>query len=305
VTTTLTAHYSAHHCTALSSTQHTNTAQHFLLRPGSVLVRFAILAFHGCDFATQSRQKLITNLQYVTVSQIYEYWPFWTKVNPPRICIYASFVCDWRHFRCLLYPMEMLWGYLSLKSDVEEYRGLKFKLRIYGSWLTTPAVSWTILEAKKYRTSTRAESSRRNLPGLFACVLVTLITYIISIHFIWLLACCEWLQSLWHLLYKYRTKPHRRRDRNCGLEGLRVLQFNSSQSQHYYFNHPSLKFLIMSSPVRGIEKGRSTFFNPVDLPSISRDEILLTGFLVKEGGSWKSWKRRFFVLSRGGTLNYY
>jgi hypothetical protein len=61
----------------------------------------------------------------------------------------------------------------------------------------------------------------------------------------------------------------------------------------------------MSSPVRGIEKGRSTFFNPVDLPSISRDEILLTGFLVKEGGSWKSWKRRFFVLSRGGTLNYY
>jgi hypothetical protein len=41
-----------------------------------VLVRFAILAFHGCDFATQSRQKLITNLQYVTVSQIYEYRPF-------------------------------------------------------------------------------------------------------------------------------------------------------------------------------------------------------------------------------------
>mmetsp|Transcript_865 Transcript_865/g.1911 ORF Transcript_865/g.1911 Transcript_865/m.1911 type:complete len:188 (+) Transcript_865:233-796(+) len=61
----------------------------------------------------------------------------------------------------------------------------------------------------------------------------------------------------------------------------------------------------MSSPNRGIEKGRSTFFNPVDLPTITRDDIALTGFLVKEGGSWKSWKRRYFVLSRTGTLNYY
>lgn len=63
--------------------------------------------------------------------------------------------------------------------------------------------------------------------------------------------------------------------------------------------------LMMSSPSRGIEKGRSTFFNPVDLPTITRDDIVLTGFLIKEGGSWKSWKRRFFVLSRTGTLNYY
>lgn len=61
----------------------------------------------------------------------------------------------------------------------------------------------------------------------------------------------------------------------------------------------------MTSPIRGLEKGRSTFFNPVDLPSITRDDIILTGFLAKQGGSWKSWKRRFFVLSRTGTLNYY
>jgi hypothetical protein len=62
---------------------------------------------------------------------------------------------------------------------------------------------------------------------------------------------------------------------------------------------------MSSSPNRGIEKGRSTFFNPVDLPSITRDDIILTGFLIKQGGSWKTWKRRFFVLSRTGTLNYY
>lgn len=62
---------------------------------------------------------------------------------------------------------------------------------------------------------------------------------------------------------------------------------------------------MSNSPTRGIEKGRSTFFNPVDLPSITRDDIILTGFLIKEGGNWKTWKRRFFVLSRTGTLNYY
>lgn len=60
-----------------------------------------------------------------------------------------------------------------------------------------------------------------------------------------------------------------------------------------------------TSPSRGLEKHRSTFFNPVDLPQILRDDIILTGFLTKQGGSWKSWKRRFFVLSRTGTLNYY
>lgn len=34
-------------------------------------------------------------------------------------------------------------------------------------------------------------------------------------------------------------------------------------------------------------------------------EVLLSGYLTKEGGGWKSWKRRFFVLSFGGILNYY
>ena len=62
----------------------------------------------------------------------------------------------------------------------------------------------------------------------------------------------------------------------------------------------------MSSPnSRGIDKSRSTFFNAVDLPSITPDDVMLTGFLIKEGGSWKSWKRRFFVLSKTGTLNYF
>lgn len=44
-------------------------------------------------------------------------------------------------------------------------------------------------------------------------------------------------------------------------------------------------------------------------PSIIQDidptEVLLEGFLTKEGGGWKSWKRRWFVLSFGGILNYY
>ena len=62
---------------------------------------------------------------------------------------------------------------------------------------------------------------------------------------------------------------------------------------------------MSSSPPRGIEKGRSTFFNPVDLPTILQNDVILTGFLTKQGGSWKSWRRRYFVLSKTGTLNYY
>lgn len=38
-------------------------------------------------------------------------------------------------------------------------------------------------------------------------------------------------------------------------------------------------------------------------PAVGMGELNRQGFLTKEGGSWKSWKKRFFVL-RGGDLMY-
>lgn len=45
--------------------------------------------------------------------------------------------------------------------------------------------------------------------------------------------------------------------------------------------------------------------NDTSVTSVDPAEILLSGYLTKEGGGWKSWKRRWFVLSFGGILNYY
>lgn len=42
-----------------------------------------------------------------------------------------------------------------------------------------------------------------------------------------------------------------------------------------------------------------------DVKAIDPEEVLFSGYLTKEGGSWRSWKRRFFVLSISGALNYY
>jgi hypothetical protein len=42
-----------------------------------------------------------------------------------------------------------------------------------------------------------------------------------------------------------------------------------------------------------------------DTSSIDLRTVLLRGFLTKEGGNWKSWKRRFFVLTTDGMLNYF
>lgn len=36
-----------------------------------------------------------------------------------------------------------------------------------------------------------------------------------------------------------------------------------------------------------------------------KGEVILCGYLEKQGGSFKSWKKRFFTLSRDGILNYY
>jgi hypothetical protein len=52
------------------------------------------------------------------------------------------------------------------------------------------------------------------------------------------------------------------------------------------------------------ESGRSESTN-ANVVAIDPAEVLLEGFLTKEGGGWKSWKRRYFVLSFGGILNYY
>ena len=53
------------------------------------------------------------------------------------------------------------------------------------------------------------------------------------------------------------------------------------------------------------QRPRSTLFKNGDVPHIDLKDVLLKGFLTKEGGSWKTWKRRFFVLSVDGVLNYF
>jgi hypothetical protein len=42
-----------------------------------------------------------------------------------------------------------------------------------------------------------------------------------------------------------------------------------------------------------------------DSLSVDLRAILLKGFLTKQGGNWKNWKRRFFVLTTDGVLNYF
>lgn len=42
-----------------------------------------------------------------------------------------------------------------------------------------------------------------------------------------------------------------------------------------------------------------------NVSDIDPGHVLMAGYLTKEGGGWKSWKRRYFVLSLGGILNYY
>mmetsp|Transcript_16790 Transcript_16790/g.25240 ORF Transcript_16790/g.25240 Transcript_16790/m.25240 type:complete len:155 (-) Transcript_16790:177-641(-) len=50
---------------------------------------------------------------------------------------------------------------------------------------------------------------------------------------------------------------------------------------------------------------KSSLFKNGDIPTIDLRNVLLKGFLTKEGGSWKTWRRRFFVLSVDGVLNYF
>lgn len=61
----------------------------------------------------------------------------------------------------------------------------------------------------------------------------------------------------------------------------------------------------MSSRSSGEGRPRSTTYKKGDVPNIQENKIRLRGFLTKEGGSWKSWKRRYFILSVDGILNYY
>ena len=48
-----------------------------------------------------------------------------------------------------------------------------------------------------------------------------------------------------------------------------------------------------------------SLFRSNEIPPIDLKTVLLKGFLTKEGGSWKTWKRRFFVLTTDGILSYY
>lgn len=46
-------------------------------------------------------------------------------------------------------------------------------------------------------------------------------------------------------------------------------------------------------------------FKSSDIPPIDLRSVLLKGFLTKQGGNWKSWKRRFFILTVDGVLSYF
>lgn len=46
-------------------------------------------------------------------------------------------------------------------------------------------------------------------------------------------------------------------------------------------------------------------FKSDSIPPIDLRSILLKGFLTKQGGNWKSWKRRFFILTVDGVLSYF
>mmetsp|Transcript_11105 Transcript_11105/g.11527 ORF Transcript_11105/g.11527 Transcript_11105/m.11527 type:complete len:150 (+) Transcript_11105:44-493(+) len=48
-----------------------------------------------------------------------------------------------------------------------------------------------------------------------------------------------------------------------------------------------------------------SLFKSNEVPPIDLKSVLLKGFLTKEGGNWKSWKRRFFVLTVDGVLSYF
>ncbi len=48
-----------------------------------------------------------------------------------------------------------------------------------------------------------------------------------------------------------------------------------------------------------------SLFKSNEIPPVDLKSVLLKGFLTKQGGNWKSWKRRFFVLTVDGVLNYF
>jgi hypothetical protein len=82
---------------------------------------------------------------------------------------------------------------------------------------------------------------------------------------------------------------------------------------YFYSTHSTLLYstlsitrVLMSS--FGDNSTRQSSFDRTDtlsFVSIDPAEVLLEGYLTKEGGGWKSWKRRYFILSFGGILNYY
>jgi hypothetical protein len=53
------------------------------------------------------------------------------------------------------------------------------------------------------------------------------------------------------------------------------------------------------------ERPLSSLFKSEEIQPVDFRQILFTGFLTKEGGSWKSWRRRYFVLTVDGVLTYY
>jgi len=56
---------------------------------------------------------------------------------------------------------------------------------------------------------------------------------------------------------------------------------------------------------KGIESGRLTGTVQVLFEPKATDGYLIRGFLVKQGGARKTWKRRWFRLDAHGTLSYY
>jgi hypothetical protein len=59
----------------------------------------------------------------------------------------------------------------------------------------------------------------------------------------------------------------------------------------------------MSRPISTTRINSANF--DLDKYPTDANVAILSGYLTKEGGSWKSWKRRFFVLTAGGVLNYF